>query len=345
MTAASNDAGLPAARRFPRIPANLGPVLALLITTAAFGTADYARRGDRAAFLSVRNVRNLSEQTVVVSTAALGMTLIVISGGIDLAAGTALALSATILAWCLRDDRGAVASVLAAVGVGGLAGLVNGVLISVLRVVPFIVTLGTMSIYLGVAKLAADESTVQPSASQIPSWLSTLVSSPPEPWLLRPILPNFSPSVWIVLALAVGLSVVLKYTVFGRRVFAVGSNEATARLCGIHVSGVKIAVYTLAGLFVGIAGVLQFTRLTGGDPTGGSGLELKIIAAVVIGGGSLNGGRGSVVGTLAGAGLMTVIASGCNILGIRNAWQDVVIGAIIIAAVAFDEFRRRRLAS
>lgn len=334
----------PPARRFPNLPANLGPVLALVITAAAFGAADYAKKGERAGFLKVGNIRQLTEQTVVVATAALGMTVIIISGGIDLAAGTALALSATVLAWCLRESYGTATSLAAAIGIGGLAGLVNGTLVSVLRVVPFIVTLGTMSVYLGIAKLAANEATVQPRTDQIPDWLSNLVFSPPKLWLVEPVLPNFSPSLWILLLLSVGLTMVLKYTVFGRHVFAVGSSEATARLCGVNVPQVKIAVYTLAGLFVGTAGVLQFTRLAGGDPTGGSGMELKIIAAVVIGGGSLNGGRGSVLGTLAGAGLMVVISSGCNFLAIRNAWQDVVIGAIIVAAVAFDEFRRRRMA-
>lgn len=334
----------PPGRRFPRLPANLGPVLALIITAAAFGMADYAKKGDRAGFLKVGNIRQLTEQTVVVATAALGMTVIIISGGIDLAAGTALALSATVLAWCLRENYGTATALAAAVGVGGLAGFINGTLVSALRVVPFIVTLGTMSVYLGVAKLVANEATVQPRTEQIPAWLSNLVFSPLKPWLVEPVLPNFSPSLWMLLLLAVGLAMVLKYTVFGRHVFAVGSSEATARLCGVNVPLVKIAVYTLSGLFVGTAGVLQFTRLAGGDPTGGSGMELKIIAAVVIGGGSLNGGRGSVVGTIAGAGLMVVISSGCNFLAIRNAWQDVVIGAIIVAAVAFDEFRRRRLA-
>ena len=149
----------------------------------------------------------------------------------------------------------------------------------------------------------------------------------------------------VVAAVAVLMAAMLKYTIFGRYIFAVGSNEATARLCGINIRLVKIGVYTLAGLFVGAAGILQFTRLTSGDPTGGVGLELKIIAAVVIGGGSLSGGRGSILGTIAGAAIMVVIASGCNILGISNSIQDIVIGAIIIAAVTLDQFRQRRLAS
>jgi len=136
---------------------------------------------------------------------------------------------------------------------------------------------------------------------------------------------------------------VLRSTVFGRYVFAVGSNEQTARLCGINVTAMKIAVYTLAGLFVGIAGILQFARLSNGNPTSGRGLELSIIAAVVVGGASLSGGRGSVLGTMAGALLMVVINVGCTALGLRSAWQDVTLGTIIFVAAAFDQLRQRRL--
>jgi ribose transport system permease protein len=332
-----------ARRRLGRLLGQLGPLLALVVVYLSFGAADQARRGEKATFLSVNNVRNMSEQTVVVATAALGMTIVIVSGGIDLSAGTALALSATTLAWCLRENYGPAAALAAALGIGGLAGLLNGVLISLLRVVPFIITLGTMTVFLGLAKLLSDGSTVQPRLEQVPAWLSDLVLSPFEPkWLVEPVLPNFSPAVWIVVALAAASAAMLKFTVFGRYVFAVGSNEPTARLCGINVPLVKIAVYTLAGLFLGAAGVLQFSRLSSGDPTSGTGLELKIIAAVVIGGGSLSGGRGSILGTVAGAALMVVISSGCNILAVSNAVQDIVIGAIIIAAVTLDQIRRRR---
>ncbi len=333
-------------RRVQAILTALGPLLALVVVLIAFGIADKYQRGERAAFLSVNNIRNISEQTVVVAMAALGMTIIIIAGGIDLAAGTALALASTTLAWCLKNDYGPAVGLIAALGVGALTGLVNGTLTSLLGVVPFIITLGTMTIYQGVAKLIANETTVQPAFAQVPEWLPNLTFSPVKPqWLIYPILPNFSTSVWIVAAVAALMSAMLRYTIFGRYIFAVGSNEATARLCGINIRLVKIGVYTLAGLFVGAAGILQFTRLTSGDPTGGVGLELKIIAAVVIGGGSLSGGRGSILGTIAGAAIMVVIASGCNILGISNSIQDIVIGAIIIAAVTLDQFRQRRLAS
>jgi ribose transport system permease protein len=322
-----------------------GPIVALVLTALAFGAADYARKGPRATFLTVNSIRGMSEQTVVVATAALGMTVIVIAGGIDLASGTALALSATVLAWCLRENYGTAISLAAAAGVGAVTGLINGALISLLRVVPFIITLGMMSIYLGAAKKLSGGTTVTPKTEQVPEWLSGLnLSQVESPWLIQPVLPHFPPAVWICAALAVALAAVLKYTVFGKHVFAIGSNEATARLCGVNVARTKIAVYMLAGLFVGVAGILQFTRLSSGDPTGGIGMELRIITAVVIGGGSLKGGRGSVAGTIAGAALMVVIYSGCNVLLIDNAWTDMLVGVILIAAAAVDEFRRRRAA-
>ena len=238
-------------------------------------------------------------------------------------------------------------AVLAAILTGCLAGCANGILVDALRVVPFIITLGTMTIYLGTAKYLAHSTTIRPSPTSIPAWLSTIATDTPKAgWLTETLyLPNLAWGVWLALVLAALLAAVLRYTVFGRYVFALGSNEQTARLCGVNVPLVKIAVYTLGGLFVGIAGTYQFARLSSGNPTSGIGMELKMIAAVVIGGGSLNGGRGSVLGTVAGAVMMATIASGCTLLGWQNPFQDIVIGLIIIAAVTLDQVRQRFLAS
>lgn len=332
----TQDATKPAVWR-SFVSGSLGPLVALLLVIAFFGIADTVKNGD-GSFLTAQNFRTVSVQMSTVAVAALGMTIVIIAGGIDLSAGTALALSATTMAWCLKSGYGVPAALAGAVGIGMLAGFINGLLISALRVVPFIVSLGTMTAYLGLAKTIAKESTVRPDPSQIPEWLPTLVSVLPKDHFL------VANCVWVGLALAVILSAVLRYTVFGRYVFAIGSNEATARLCGVPVTLVKIAVYTLAGLFVGIAGIYQFARLSSGNPTSGIGLELKVIAAVVIGGGSLSGGRGSVVGTLAGAAMMQVIASGCTLLGLSNPLQDVIIGVIIVAAVTVDQWRVRRMA-
>ncbi|HVX63273.1 MAG TPA: ABC transporter permease [Pirellulales bacterium] len=325
--------------------AALGPLLGLAAVIAFFAVADYWQGG--ASFLTLRNLHATSVQASTVAVAALGMTVIIISGGIDLSAGTALALSATVLAHCLKAGYSPAIAVLASVGTGCLAGFLNGVLISSQRLIPFIVTLGSMTAYLGVAKFIARETTVRPLPKQVPDWLSSdgLVTTRPQPaWIIEGLLPNFASGVWLALALAVLLAVLLRYTVFGRYVFAVGSNEATARLCGINVPLMKTSIYALSGLFVGIAGLYQFARLSVGNPVSGSGLELRVIAAVVIGGGSLNGGRGSVLGTLSGAAMMAAIASGCNQLGLRNPTQDIIIGVIIVAAVALDQWRQRSLA-
>jgi ribose/xylose/arabinose/galactoside ABC-type transport system permease subunit len=415
---------------------------------ALFALVDVALHGQEATFWSKQNLRTISVQNAFVAICSLGMLLIMIAGGIDLSAGTALALCACVVAWGLREDvgfmivhgenvawaagrlrtadealhaaerkeeksqiaafqleldhrrqrlaellqikldqlqsllqnadppqrsdlqeqvteaqRGLTAvkdpsapieadptwlhvlpnaagsswlALLMGVGAGMLCGLLNGLLIVILRVVPFVVTLGTMTIFLGLAKIVADETAVRPDTMQIPAWLGELAAVRPEPaWLL------VSKGVWLALLLAAIMGCILRYTVFGRHVFAIGSNEATARLCGINVPLVKIAVYTIAGLLVGIASICFFVRLNSGNPTSGTGLELKFIAAVVIGGGSLSGGRGTVLGTLAGTAIMGVIASGCTLLDLRNPIQDIILGVIIVAAVTIDQLRHR----
>jgi ribose/xylose/arabinose/galactoside ABC-type transport system permease subunit len=150
--------------------------------------------------------------------------------------------------------------------------------------------------------------------------------------------------VWLLFALALLMAGVLRYTRLGRHTFAVGSNEQTARLCGVAVDRVKVTVYALAGGLAGLAGLMQFSRLTVGDPSVATGLELDVIAAVVIGGGSLSGGEGSILGTLVGALIMTVIRAGCSQMGLPNWVQEIVTGAIIVAAVALDRLRHRRIA-
>jgi ribose/xylose/arabinose/galactoside ABC-type transport system permease subunit len=312
-----------------------GPLLALVLVFFFFAVAD-ALQEDGGRFLSLRNLQTMLISSAPVVVAALGMTVIIIAGGIDLSAGTAVALCATVMAWVLKQGGPIDLALASSVITGCAAGFVNGAMISSLRVAPFIVTLGTMTAYLGIAKLVADETTVRPPLSTVPDWMSGLSMPSPDPaWLL------VAPGVWIMLAMAVCLSLVLRFTVFGRYVFALGSNEQTARLCGINVSRLKLAVYTLSGLFVGLAGVYQFAKLKVGNPVSGVGLELKVIAAVVIGGASLSGGRGTVLGTLTGALLMQTISSGCTQLGVSNPVQDIILGAIIVAAVTVDQIRQR----
>jgi ribose/xylose/arabinose/galactoside ABC-type transport system permease subunit len=325
------------------LSSSVGTLLALAAVVLFFAIADPLLNGENASFSTVRNLRVVLTTTSIVAVAALGMTMIIIAGGIDLSAGTSLTLSATVLAYALKNDVTPTLAVLLCLTTAVLCGLVNGLLVSLLRIVPFIITLGTMTIFLGLGKLVSNETTIFPSAEQRPDWISNLCSTRPPDLVLNGYLPNLPLAVWITLLLAILVSAILRFTVFGRYVFALGSNESTARLCGLNIPLVKTMVYAVAGLFVGVAGMYHFGLLKMGNPVEGLGMELKIIAAVVIGGGSLHGGRGSVLGTLAGAAIMGVITSGCDQLEVPNPYQDIVIGLIIIAAVLLDQLRERRL--
>jgi ribose transport system permease protein len=306
-----------------------GPFLGLLLVIAAFALMT----GSPERYLSAFNLRIVLSQTVIVALGAIGMTIIMVSGGIDLSVGAAIALTGVVAALGLKDGWPAWLAVAAAVGVGGVVGLANALIVTGLRVVPFIATLGTLGIARGVAKWVAHEQTVVPPES----WVNDLVVTFPRPaWLV------LSPGVWITLALAVLAGVLLRSTVFGRRVFALGSNEAAARACGIAVGRLKLWIYSLAGLLFGLAGVMQMSRLQLGDPTVANGAELDIIAAVVIGGGSLNGGEGTILGSLVGALIMAFLRNGCQQMGWPNYIQEIIIGSIIVLAVAIDRWRATR---
>jgi ribose transport system permease protein len=217
---------------------------------------------------------------------------------------------------------------------GALVGLVSGTLVGAFRLMPFIVTLGMMGMARGISKWVANNQTViYPDESPINSlmFLDDLDHFFPLPW-----------GVWVALALAVVLSVVLRQTVFGRYVFAIGSNEATARLCGIRVPLQKVLIYAAAGLFFGCAGLMQMTRLTQGDPSGAIGLELDIIAAVVIGGASLSGGTGSVLGSMIGALVIQTLRNGSSLMNWPTFTQEIIIGGVIVLAVGLDHYRQKR---
>jgi ribose transport system permease protein len=187
----------------------------------------------------------------------------------------------------------------------------------------------------GAAKWLANSATVNPPENPVNALMAM---SNPDTLLPLP------PGVWLALALAGGVSLVLHRTVFGRYIFAIGSNEAAARLCGVRVRWHKVFIYSFAGLFFGLAGLMQLSRLTQGDPSVAGGLELDMIAAVVIGGASLNGGSGSISGSLIGAFIMATLRNGSNQMGLETYMQEIVIGAVIILAVGLDQLRQRRRA-
>jgi len=277
------------------------------------------------------NFKTILTQTVIVAIGAMGMTMVIVSGGIDLSAGSVVALCSVVTARLIEQGHGFVAVLALTVLIGGLVGLANGGIITTVRMMPFIVTLGMMGIARGISKWLANNQTVNPE--QPLESVNRLMDNSQSPLTFFP-LPD---GVWLALGLAVVMAVVLRSTVFGRYVFAIGSNEDTARLCGIRVNFNKVIIYALAGAFFGLAGVMQFSRLTQGDPSVAIGLELQIIAAVVIGGASLSGGAGSIPGSVIGAFMMACLANGSSIKDWPNYMQEIIIGVVIILAVGMDK--------
>jgi ribose transport system permease protein len=318
----STDSSSGSARR---LLGALAPFLALVAVYALFAILRFDR------FVTWDNSAIMLQQTAVIGIGAIGMTLIVISGGVDLSFGSIIALSAVVLALLLEAGAPPAVAAAGAIGLGVMTGVASGLLVTRLRLMPFIVTLGMMGILRGAAKGLASEQPIYPE----PTWLNDLML------LSSRFLPG---GVWIMLVMAVVVAGVLRYTRFGRHIFAIGSNESTARLCGVAVDRTKVWIYAVGAGFAGLAGVLQFSYLTGGDPTTAVGLELNIIAAVVIGGASLSGGRGTVLGTMVGALIMTVVNNGCTKLEMSNWVQEIVTGGIIVAAVTLDQYRRGRSA-
>jgi ribose transport system permease protein len=308
---------------------SVGPLVALVTLYGVFALA----RPET--FATIGNLKTMIRQTSVVGMGALGMTLVIVLGGIDLSIGSVVAFVTVAIAWLLQAGWPPLAAAAAGVAAGGFCGLASGAIITGLRVTPFIVTLGAMGLIRGAAKGIAHEQKIDAPVT----WLNDLVAElpPGQGWML------FPPGVWLTIAMAVAAFVLLEYSRFGRHIVAIGSNEAAARLCGIRVRRVKLFVYTLEALLAGAAGLMQFSRLTVGDPTVAAGLELDVIAAVVIGGGSLAGGEGSIAGALVGAFLMTEIKTGCTHAGL-SAWvQEMIAGGIIVVAVALDRLRHRRM--
>jgi ribose transport system permease protein/erythritol transport system permease protein len=368
MSAAKSDSNRSAAPRPSIWQAgwfnSIGRFLVLIVVFAFFAVAV-----ENGKFYTPRNLESILRQSAVYATAALGMTLVIIAGGIDLSVGSIIALSVVVVAWVLNlpalgASTGAAAShlisqwptllpfvaVLAGVAVATLAGAVNGLLIVGLGLVPFIVTLGSLGIWRGLAKGITGQKDIYPPES---TWLSDIMDPTLIPFLdwlngRRPQAPSgiewlvLPLGVWILIIAASTAALLLRYTRIGRHVFAIGSNESTARLCGVPVERTKVFVYLLAGFFAGLAGLMQFSYEGGnGYPTTALGYELHVIAAVVLGGGSLLGGEGSVLGSVVGALMITVLKMGGEQMDWPKWVQEAVIGGIIIAAATLDRVRHR----
>ncbi len=285
-------------------------------------------------FLQYDNVVGILLSTAVNGVLAVGVTFIIITGGIDLSVGTVMTLSAVMTGvfvtfWHLPLPLGILGGILT----GATMGLVNGVVIAKLKVPPFIATLGMLNVAKGLALVTSGLKPIY--FNDTPDFNTIAMGS---------IIPGFEiPNVVLVLfAAAIVAALILNKTVLGRYTFALGSNEEATRLSGVSVNVWKIAVYTLGGVFTGLAGVMIAARLNSAQPALGLGYELDAIAAAVIGGTSLSGGEGSILGTIIGAFIISTLTNGLRILSVPQEWQTVVTGTIVVLAVYLDILRRRR---
>lgn len=289
-------------------------------------------------FFQFSNIVGILFSTAVIGVLALGSTFVIITGGIDLSVGTVMTLSAVmtgvfITFWDLPVPLGILGGILT----GALCGLLSGTAVAKLKIPPFIATLAMMMIAKGLALVISGAKPIYFNDDEI--FMEVAQGS-----ILGSIIPGFDiPNAVLIFFIAAFLGyIILSKTIIGRYNFALGSNEEATRLSGVNVNFWKIVIYTLTGAFTGLAGVLMASRLNSANPALGAGYELEAIAAVVIGGTSLSGGKGTIVGTVIGALIMSVLTNGLRILSVPQEWQTVVVGIVIILAVYADILRRRK---
>ncbi|MBL8153692.1 MAG: ABC transporter permease [Anaerolineae bacterium] len=299
----------------------VGPLAALLLAVVVVSLTT-----DR--FLTGQNLSNVILQVSSVAVAAIGATLVILAGGIDLSSGAVVALTACVGAILIRNNGVAVpVGIILLLLLGALLGFVNGFLSTYGRIPSFIVTLATMGIIRGLAFLITGGTPVMSVSKDLePIFYGTLLGSIPLPL------------VYVIVLYAL-IFIFLRYTISGRGIYAVGGNESAARLSGVPVNRTRLMTFVLAGIMSSLAGVLTMARLNSGSPNYGVGTELQAIAAAVIGGTSLSGGSGNIIATLFGALTVAVVQNGLNLNIVPAAWQDITLGAIIVLAVGLDMWR------
>lgn len=283
------------------------------------------------AFLNPFNLVNVLRQVALYGIVSIGLTFVILTAGIDLSVGSIVAVISVLTATMLNAGVAIPMVALAGLGLGLLFGIINGVGITLVRIPPFIMTLGTMVMLRGLALTLADGRPIDVADT-----------AADFSWIGRGSALGLPVAVWIFIVVALLSLFVLRFTPFGRNVYAVGSNAEAAHLSGINVELTKIGVYALSGFLAALTALIFVSRLTVGEPTAGTGLELEAIAIAVIGGTSLFGGQGGIVGTAIGAGILAILANIMNLVGISPFTQQIVKGAIIIIAVSMEVFRRRR---
>ncbi len=317
-----------------------GIVAGLLVLLVALNIATH---GD---FLAPGNVLNILRQIAVNAILATGQTFVIITAGIDLSVGSLIALTGVLMAGTLSAAHvlwlGVVLAILVGLGVGAGAGAINAIPVVRFGLPPFITTLAMMLMARGLAFMYTNGSPIEIDNNGF-NVLGTGLLFPSLGRLIH--IPGIPVPVVIMLAVVIAASFLLGQTRFGRYVYAIGGNEEAARLSGIGVAGVKLGVYVISGALAGLASLLLAARLNSGIPQSGQGYELQSIAAVVVGGTSLMGGRGSIGGTFVGALLIGVLYNVMNLLNVQSYAQEVVLGAVILVAVLLDELRKRYLAS
>ncbi len=318
-------ASVPQAAEDQRTPVSLGRESGGILVLLIFFAVLILTTND---FLTLTNLDNLIRQVAVFAILSVGQLFVILTGGIDLSVGSILGLSGGVTALLLAGGVPIPITILVGLGIGLGVGLINGVLVSQLKLPPFIATLGMLGVARGVVLLLTGAKTIAP----LPDAFNAIANG----YILG--LPSLF---WLLILVAIVASFVLGRTVFGRYVYAVGSNAESARLSGVPVNLVLLAVYSISGLLAGFAGVLTTSRLGAGIPTAGTGYELQAIAGAVIGGASLSGAKGRTIGAVLGALIMAILANGGNLLGVDPFYLQIAIGLLIILAVYFDNLQGR----
>lgn len=301
---------------------NLGTVLALILLIVFVTVLNHS-------FISPNNLLNLLRQLTVNGFIAFGMTFVILTGGIDLSVGSILALTSVIFVGLFTQMGVPVfVALLIAILLGAVLGFVNGVFITKGKLAPFIVTLATMTIYRGLTLVYTDG---RPIAGDRDSYLFEFLG--------RGLILKIPFQVILFFIIFIILSIVLRKTAFGRKVYAVGGNEKASFIAGIETDKVKIAIYTISGVMASIAGLILTSRLNSAGPQAGVSYEMDAIAAVVLGGTSMTGGKGSLTGTLIGVLILGVLNNGLNLLGVSSFYQQIVKGIVILLAVLIDRKR------
>ncbi|TXC90992.1 ribose ABC transporter permease [Metabacillus litoralis] len=296
----------------------LGPLVGLLLIIVILSIVSPN-------FMTVDNILNVLRQVSINALIAFGMTFIILTGGIDLSVGSILALASAVTASMLASGMDPILAILIGLLAGAIMGAINGLIITKGKVAPFIATLATMTVFRGLTLVYTDG---RPITGLSESELFVLMGKGYVGWIPVPV-------IWMLITYAV-LYFILKKTTFGRRVYAIGGNEGAAILSGIRADRVKIWIYSLTGLLSALAGIILSSRLNSAQPTAGASYELDAIAAVVLGGTSLSGGRGWIFGTLVGALIIGVLNNGLNIMNVSSFYQQVVKGGVILLAVLLD---------